>query len=269
MHQTNSDFLRLLLRYYVENGRLLPWRTVGKDGTSNPYHILVSELMLQQTQVERVIPKYEAFLARFPTLQSLAEATLGEVIELWSGLGYNRRAKYLHDASKVLVQKDFPREVEQLVVLKGVSKNTASAILTYAFNQKHVFVETNIRTVIIDTFFADNEQVTDKEIEVKLAELLKEYHGSYRDFYWALMDYGTFLKKSGNKAHKRSTAYKKQARFQGSVRQLRGELIRRAQARQSLAQVRADLSDKRLESVLSTLVQEGLLRVTETTIEIA
>jgi A/G-specific adenine glycosylase len=134
------------------------------------------------------------------------------------GLGYNRRAKYLLEAAALLRGREFPRTVEELVKLKGVSRNTASAILTYAFNQKHIFVETNIRTVIIATFFSQSGSVEDKQIESKLEELLDVYSGNYCEFYWAIMDYGTYLKKQGNKAHQKSKLYKKQSSFPGSVR---------------------------------------------------
>ncbi len=269
MSKTDEQFLEKLMAYYTDYGRQLPWRNVQPNGESDPYSILVSELMLQQTQVERVIPKYESFLARFPNLESLAQAPLSAVIEQWMGLGYNRRALYLHQAAKALQGAIFPRTIDELVVLKGVSKNTAAALLTYAFNQKHTYVETNIRTVIIGTFFNEKSGVSDKDIEIKLEQLFDIYKGSYREFYWALMDYGTFMKRQGSTAHKRSSTYKKQSRFNGSVRQLRGQLLRRARSQQLLKDLHDELKDDRLDDTVATLVSEGFIRVVDGRLEIA
>lgn len=269
MDRQNQDFLGKLFAFYSRYERSLPWREIGDEDPYRAYKILVSELMLQQTQVERVIPKYELFVKLFPSTESLAEATLGEVLGVWIGLGYNRRAKYLLEAAALLRGREFPRTVEELVKLKGVSRNTASAILTYAFNQKHIFVETNIRTVIIATFFSQSGSVEDKQIESKLEELLDAYSGNYCEFYWAIMDYGTYLKKQGNKAHQKSKLYKKQSSFPGSVRQLRGELLRRAAYGQSLAQLRDEVPDTRLDDVLARLVQEELVSIDNEQVKIA
>lgn len=269
MNQTDSNFFAVLINYYAEHQRVLPWREAQKDGTINPYHVLVSELMLQQTQVERVIPKYDSFLKQFPTIESLARAQLSEVLDVWLGLGYNRRALYLLEAAKTLYKLEFPQTVDALVALKGISHNTAAAILTYAYNQKHSFVETNIRTVMIYTFFNDTFQVSDKEIEARLEQLLDTYEGSYREFYWAMMDYGTFLKKQGSNSHRKSKQYKKQASFAGSKRQLRGEILRRAAENQTVIKITHDIKDARLDQVLQELEKDGLIRVTDKRIEIA
>src|SRR4030095_9666003 len=155
----SETFREVVLEYYREHGRELPWRHPG----TTVYEILVSEMMLQQTQVKRVIPKYQSFLKRFPTIQSLANAPLSEVLSEWSGLGYNRRAKYLHDAAKQLVSKVGPWKLEDLTECKGIGHNTAVAVLVYAYNRPLVFIETNIRTVCIHHFFNDKENITDKE----------------------------------------------------------------------------------------------------------
>ncbi len=259
---TNHRFLVMLFHFYGASARILPWRLPEKDGTFNPYKIMLSELMLQQTQVERVIPKYEAFISRFPTIESLAQSQLSEVISLWQGLGYNRRAKYLHENAQLLSIKPFPRTIEELTKLKGVGSNTAAAILTYSFDEKHIFIETNLRTVLIDSFFdGEKDQVSDALLERKLQEILNRYHGSMRDFYWAIMDYGSMLKRQGNTAHRKSKSYKKQALFSGSIRQLRGEIVRRAIKGESMHILKSDIEDSRIDAVIEKLVAEKLIVV--------
>lgn len=195
--------------YYRTHSRYdLPWRQPDATGQFNPYHILVSEVMLQQTQVSRVVPKYYDFIATFPDPKTLAEATLAEVLAVWSGLGYNRRAKFLWQSAVQLHTEAtdiFPHEVDALERLPGIGYNTAGAIAAYAFNKPVVFVETNIRTVIIHHFFADQTQVTDKQLvpilQAALEDLPKDQ--TPRTWYWALMDYGTHLKQTvGNRDRK-------------------------------------------------------------------
>lgn len=135
------------MTWFRQQGRDLPWRH-----TRNPYHILVSELMLQQTQVERVIPKYHAFLAQFPDVQSLAAAPTSAVITAWQGLGYNRRAVYLQRTAQAVVnehQGQFPRDVATLRSLPGIGPYTAGAIACFAFEQDVAFLDTNIRRVVL------------------------------------------------------------------------------------------------------------------------
>lgn len=202
--------------------RDMPWR---RD--TRPYYVLVSELMLQQTQVDRVVPKFEAFVQRFPDVATLATVPLADVLTLWNGLGYNRRAKYLHEAAKMIVADfagNFPANEDDLQRLPGVGPNTAGAILTYAFNQPAIFVETNVRTVFFQHFFPDGDKVADNEIRQLMAEIID--HDNPREFYWALMDYGTSLKKQGVGRLQQSQHYKKQSALKGSVREIRGQIIR-------------------------------------------
>ncbi len=148
-----------LLDWYAENRRDLPWRN-----TDDPYCILVSEVMLQQTQVSRVIPKYHDFLEQFPTMEDLAEAPLSDVLELWSGLGYNRRAKYLKQAAeKVMDEYDgrFPRNPQELQELPGVGPYTANAVASFAFNSGGPVFDTNVRRVL----YRFHGQMTDAELE--------------------------------------------------------------------------------------------------------
>jgi len=252
-----------LWKFYEENGRHdLPWRMAEADGSFDPYKIVVSELMLQQTQVPRVVPKFNDFLVKFPSFKVLAAAPLADVLRAWSGLGYNRRAKFLWQTARV-VSKDFggtlPQTREALITLPGIGPNTAGAILAYAFNQPAVFVETNIRSVFIHHFFADEEKVADKAIIEKL-EMLLNGEPEPRALYWALMDYGTFLKQTTGNAARRSTGYAKQSAFHGSRRQVRGTVLRALQERpKNFAELAAEVSDGRLQSVLDDLLREEMI----------
>jgi A/G-specific adenine glycosylase len=248
--------------YYHGHGRHdLPWRQAGKGGF-DAYHVVVSELMLQQTQVSRVIAKYHLFLERFPTVHSLAEAPLGDVLRAWSGLGYNRRAKFLWQTALSVTQNYhgiFPGQRNELIKLPGIGSNTAGAILAYAYNRPAVFIETNIRTVYIHHFFHDRANVTDKAILELVAETLDSEYP--REWYWALMDYGAYLKQSLGNPNHRSTTYTKQSTFQGSRRQIRGRVLRLlGTGPRTAAELQQQIPDKRLPAVLDTLSDERLIR---------
>lgn len=256
-----ADFLRELEAYYQANARVLPWRIPEPDGGFDAYKILVSEIMLQQTQVGRVASKYEEFLKLFPTADALAEAPLPAVLAAWSGLGYNRRAKFLWQAAGQLVAHSQPWDFDTLVACPGIGPNTAAAVLAYAYDLPVLFIETNIRTVIIHHFFADRQNIPDKQILQTLAEI-RSLEGKLgnREFYWAMMDYGTYLKSTVGNVNRQSRAYAKQSKFQGSRRQIRGQVIRLLLGGpQSLAQVQEQIPDTRLHDVLEGLVQEKLL----------
>ena len=257
-----SGFQDMLRDYYGRHGRDLPWRQAETDGTFNPYKILVSEIMLQQTQVPRVIPKYAAFLERFPSLLSLAEAEQGEVLRLWSGLGYNRRARYLHQAAQTIhkeYQGKAPLILNTLTKLPGIGKNTAGAILAYAYNEPVLFVETNIRSVYIHHFFNDRNDVSDAEILEVLRMTLDTK--DVRGFYWALMDYGTYLKAHHGNAARKSKHYTRQSAFVGSKRQIRGIVLKLlTEDDRSLAELKQAIDDGRLEGVLADLTKEKLIR---------
>ncbi len=156
MNPSKPDELQgRLLAWFAEHARDLPWRR-----TRDPYQVLVAEIMLQQTQVERVIPKYLAFLAAFPTLEALAAAPTAEVIRLWTGLGYNRRAVNLQRAARAVLEEHggrFPREVEALRRLPGVGPYTAGAVACFAFEQDVAFMDTNIRRVLRRALFGPEE----------------------------------------------------------------------------------------------------------------
>jgi A/G-specific adenine glycosylase len=253
-------FMRTIWEQGSELYRDMPWRQ-----DTRPYYVLVSELMLQQTQVARVVPKFEAFVAAFPDEASLANASLADVLKLWQGLGYNRRAKFLHQAAKRIVDDfggTFPSDYADILSLPGVGKNTAGAILAYAFNQPAIFVETNIRTVYIHHFFADSFDVDDKAIIERLEATLDRRNP--REFYWALMDYGSWLKANGVRNNASSKHYKKQSPLEGSLRQMRGRIIRQlAQGDLSESDLRSAVqADERFEMALTRLQAEGLVSVT-------
>lgn len=259
MAKVDTDLQEVLQRVPL---RAMPWREIQPDGTIDPYKVMVSEIMLQQTQVARVIPKYQAFIEKFPNVASLAKAPLSEVLKVWSGLGYNRRAKFLHEAAKQLSQQEFPQTIDELVKLPGIGKNTAGAMIVYAYNQPELFVETNIRTVYIHHYFHDQKDIPDTAILARLAETLDKKQP--REFYWKLMDYGTSLKKEHGNASQKSKVYVKQSKFQGSNRQVRGHILREL-AHQDMTDkdLQESIPDDRLQDVLEVLQVEGLITKTK------
>lgn len=213
----------LVRREYEAYGRhALPWRR-----TRDPYKILVSEVMLQQTQVERVVPYYQSFLKRFPRVETLAEAPLSDVLRIWQGLGYNRRAKMLHEAANVVVREyggRFPKTPDALEKLPGIGHYTARAVAAFAYNADVVMLETNIRTVLLHHLFPDTKDVTDAELLAALETLLPA--GESRIWYWSLMDYGSALKRAGVRTNARQKGYVKQSTFKGSSREARGAVLK-------------------------------------------
>ncbi len=255
-----KQFFRDVWSYYDRHARVLPWRIAAPDGSFDPYKVLVSELMLQQTQVARVVPKYQEFVASFPTVAALAEAELAAVLRLWNGLGYNRRAKYLLEAARKLKGEAGAWSVPLLESCKGIGYNTAAAICVYTYNQPHIFIETNVRTVYIHHFLRSEASVSDSAIHALLEETIDKERP--REFYWALMDYGAHLKRSGIKNVSQSKHYKAQSAFSGSRRQVRGEVIKVLTQMNgvAMADLRELVADKRLNDVITELVDEGLVR---------
>jgi A/G-specific adenine glycosylase len=221
-----KEFRDKIWEYHSKNRRDLPWRR-----TQDPYKILVSEIMLQQTQVKRVLLKYKSFLKRFPTLKSLAEAPLRDVLIEWQGLGYNRRGSNLKKTAEFIRKEfngKFPKTFEELIKLPGIGQSTAGALLNFCFNTPTVFIETNIRSVFLYFFFKDSSDVSDTLIREKVEYTL--VHTNSREWYYALYDYGTMLKLSKDPAtriiHRVSKHYKKQSRFQGSNRETRSQILK-------------------------------------------
>lgn len=275
MHTTKQErkFIETVWRYYTTHGRHdLPWRNLPKSlsEADQTYYILVSEVMLQQTQVPRVLIKYAEFLAAFPNVRALARAPLGDVLRVWQGLGYNRRAKLLHVCAQEIVQKyngNFPRTYTALRELPGIGPYTAAAIMAFAYNEAVPLIETNVRTVYLHHFFAGEADVHDKDL-LPLIEQTQEKENA-RTWYWALMDYGAYLKQTLGNQNTRSRHYTKQSTFKGSDRQLRGMLLRRlsqsSQSEASLVVTCTPFTSVQITTQLHNLMREGLVERTRRT----
>lgn len=265
MQHRLQQFQTFLLRWHQLYGRhTLPWRQ-----TIDPYHILVSELMLQQTQVSRVIPKYLIFLQRFPSLQELADAELADLLIAWQGLGYNRRARYLWELARVVVGQyggQMPTEENLLRQLPGLGPYTTAAIMAFAYNQPVALIETNVRTVYLYHFFSAQQTISDQDLMTLIAASVPSDHA--RDWYAALMDYGSYLKSVVPNPSRKSKHHTRQSTFVGSVRQVRGEIIRLLAEAQVLAKpaVSTDMLKSQLtsnkqhfEEALAQLVADKLI----------
>ena len=244
--------LRVFVEFVAKKGRELyrdlPWRR-----TYDPYAIWISEVMLQQTQVSRVDGRWQRWLERFPTVDALAAAAPSDVLEEWQGLGYNRRALSVHRAAQAISEAGgvFPQDPKELVKLPGIGPATAAGIRAFAFNLHGVYLETNVRTVFLHELYPQAEGVPDSEL-VPLVELTcpasvtnaadavaagadaavntaaetDETELTPRSWYYALLDYGAYLKKTIPNPSRRSKSHVKQSRFEGSHRQKRAELLR-------------------------------------------
>lgn len=255
---TVSEFQDTVWDFYAKNARDFPWRRPDASGNFDLYRILVSEVMLQQTQVNRVVPKYLDFLQRFPTSDVLASAPLSDVLTMWNGLGYNRRAKYLWQAAGQLRAEQ--QTVESLSALPGIGKNTAGAILAYAYNTPTVFIETNIRTVFIHYFFPNKTEVSDADLLPIINEALDTEHP--REWYWALMDLGTHIKANHGNVARQSKHHIRQSVFEGSRRQVRGRILKELIAgSQPMDALSVLVSDERFGEVLKDLTKEGLVTI--------
>lgn len=258
-----AQFRKLIREHYRLHGRVLPWRL-----TWEPYCVFISEVMLQQTQVGRVLEKYGEFIRTFPDFAALASAPLADVLRLWQGLGYNRRAMWLKEGALAIMERfsgSLPRSCEALVTLPGIGSATAASIAAFAFNEPTVFIETNIRTVFIHFFFHGADGVRDSEIRPLVARTLDRRDP--RTWYYALMDYGTMLKKEGEKGHRRSAGYRKQSRYHGSDREVRGAILRLLVERKALPEaVLVDLlcsPEEKVRRNLGDLQREGFVRESE------
>lgn len=210
--------------FYAKNRRDLPWRN-----DINPYRIVVSEIMLQQTQAGRVVDKFNAFIEAFPDFGALNRASSTEVLRLWKGLGYNRRALALKRIATQFADTNsvFPRNPIEIDLLPSIGPATAASIAVFAFNEPHTFIETNVRRVFIHHFFKNRRKpVSDNEI-FPLVEASVDVEKP-RDWYYALMDYGSFLVKQVPNPNRKSKHYTKQSKFNGSNRQIRGLVLEAA-----------------------------------------
>ncbi len=275
------DIQTCVLSWYEKNARNLPWRQ-----TTDPYNILVSEMMLQQTQVERVIPKYNAFLEKFPTTKALASAPTGEVLKLWSGLGYNRRALYLQKCAQTIETQNqgrFPETEQELQELPGIGPYTRAAVLSFAFNKNIVVIDVNIELLYKRIFYgkADN-------IQAIAQELLPEERS--RDWHNALMDIGALfctaknpkcddcpLKEfcaSANKSerHEATRQKKKVVPFKESDRIVRGTILKfltkqnnqnKDAIYEQLLQENIKREKEKFEEILVQLKKDGLVKTNE------
>ncbi len=296
-----QSFQKEVLEYYHKNKRIMAWRDI-----SDPYLIFVSEMMLQQTQVERVKIKYAEFIAQFPTIKSVAHADKSQILIVWQGLGYNRRALFIRRACEEILQTHngvFPTDFTELQTLPGIGPSTAGALCAFAYNQPIFFIETNVRAVLLHFFFKNKEKVSDKEImeilkkvtpygEIKshhskqnhlhpqpdqesgtISENFHLYengvltHTSPRDWYYALYDYGTYLKKTlgknKTKLHQKSKHYNKQSKFEGSFRQKRAHVLKLKLYNPDISDteiiLKLKLESQEFEDVITSLNKDGLI----------
>ncbi len=251
-----EKFQQEILEWWGENARELPWR---EDPTQ--YHVLVSEIMLQQTQVSRVVPKYLEFIEQFPTIEALANAETAHLLRVWSGLGYNRRALWLREAAKGIVERgEFPEREEELRMLKGIGPYTSRSILIFAFNRDLATVDTNIRRVLIASGFA-SEDMTETQIQEIAERTLPE--GKSSDWHNALMDYGSMVLTSDSTG---ITPRYSQSRYSGSSREIRGLVIQLMieHDEMTLSHLSSEVGKRNLDTgelseIVEQLVNEGFL----------
>lgn len=288
-----SRIQEAVLRWYAVYGRHnLPWRNLAERGIDIPYGVLVSEIMLQQTQVERVIPKYEAFLVRFPMIEALANAPTAEVITLWSGLGYNRRAIMLQKAVQAVVRDyggQLPFEPELLRKLPGIGPYTAGAVAAFGFNQPVAMVDTNIERFFELLIFGYAKPLSR---ELATIALMWVPSGQSREWYSALMDLMTLVRRERTPRAQQRKLFEligimptwqlpelgdallvrpKQTAFKGSRRYLRGRVIAFLQSQpshaatyQALEEICKDgLGSYSLSGIVEQLRRDGLVVYTD------
>ncbi len=258
-HQVKA-FQKKVYGHYHNHGRNLPWRS-----NLNPYRVLISEVMLQQTQVERVISKFGVFIAAFPDFPVLAKAPLPELLRIWQGMGYNRRALSLKALAQKVIDEHggrLPSEPEKLITLPGVGKYTAGAVGAFAFNKPVVFMDTNIRRVFIHEFFHDRDGIHDDELAPLIERTMDTENP--RKWYNALMDYGATLMKGRANPNRRSAHYARQSPFDNSNRQVRGRIVKILLEKSPLllSQIvqRTGMEDDRVKKSLAQLEKEGFIR---------
>lgn len=257
----------------VARYRDLPWRNLD-----DPYAVLVSEVMLQQTQVVRVKGRWERFMRMFPTVDSLAAASASDVLSEWQGLGYNRRALALKRAAEECSKRfagRLPETAEGLQALPGIGPATAAGVMAFAHDMPGVYLETNVRTVFIHELFPDRDKVPDKELAPLVASTCPA--SGARAWYYALLDFGAYLKSQVGNASRRSAHYSRQSAFEGSRRQKRAELVRVVLADPGIAAPaaaerlddfervhgRGPVEEALFASIVADLEREGFFRVEE------
>lgn len=259
-----KSFHKKIFEFYKEHKRNLPWRK-----TTNPYYIMISEIMLQQTQVPRVIEKYDKWIQQFPKVEDLAQAELKLVLQLWSGLGFNSRGKRLQDTAKIISKKYkgiVPNTPEELETLPGIGPYTSKAILIFANNENIATVDTNIRRILIHEFKL-SEDLNNKEIQKIAEQILPK--GKSRDWHNALMDYGTTIitaRKSGIKSKG------KQSTFKGSRREVRAGILKNILNEEKITVQKAKKlfpkTQYNVKEILEELVSEEIITKNKNTYEI-
>jgi A/G-specific adenine glycosylase len=260
--QQIAAFRRLVRSYYRQHGRRFAWRN-----TYNPYRIMVSEIMLQQTQTSRVSERYPKFLERFPNVKALAAAPLYEVLKIWEGMGYYRRAKNLHACAQHVCGSfngRIPKEYDALLSLPGIGSYTAAAISVFAHNIAIPMIETNIRCVYTHTFFPESIQVTDKEIMILINKTMDRTHP--REWFYSLMDIGVVLKKYDSSLNQRSAQYVRQSKFRGSNRELAAKILKLVLHPPYSVSIKRiatllDADQNRIQEQVSRLETDKLIRV--------
>ena len=265
-----EDFQRKVKAMGEEHHRELPWRYID-----DPYAVLVSEVMLQQTQVKRVLDYWPRFMRTFPSIDALASSEVSLVLEMWQGLGYNRRALALRKSAEICSRDykgNLPVSYDELVALPGIGPATAAGVLSFALQKPSMYLETNVRTVFLHELFPGECDVHDKLIEPLVRRSCPNVDP--RSWYYALLDYGAYLKATNPNPSRRSKHHSKQSKFEGSRRQKRAEILRMVLASEGMAepQIVRELTDferehKReapdeslVEDILSDLLSEGFLR---------
>lgn len=270
--RSRDEFVALVAERGAELYRDFPWRNIA-----NPYAVLVSEVMLQQTQVVRVQKFWPRWLALFPTVDALAAADTATVLEAWQGLGYNRRALALKRACETCAAEnagELPRTVDELVALPGIGPATAAGVVAFAYDEPAVYLETNVRSVFLHELFPESEGVSDKELVPYVADTCPQ--SGARSWYYALLDYGAHLKQQVANPSRRSKHYTRQSAFEGSHRQKRSFILKQVLASPEgvgRGQVLGELNDaeraagrgevgaEQFEALVAELAAEGFFRL--------
>ena len=251
----------------------LPWRYLD-----DAYLVYVSEVMLQQTQVARVLKRWPRFVAAFPSIDALASADAADVLEMWQGMGYNRRAlamKRTADECSARYEGNLPRTYDELLALPGIGPATAAGIMAFAYGQPSVYIETNVRAVFIHEFFPDAGVVDDRELRPLVEATCSQ--DDPRGWYYALLDWGAHLKGTGENPSRRSAQYSRQGAFEGSRRQKRAFVLREVLGQPGIgmdqvhaaldaaeaAAGRGDVPQDVFAGIVEDLAREGFFRVQE------
>lgn len=271
------EFNEILFDWNDDVYRPMDWRPKKRDtkATLDPYRILVSEIMLQQTQVDRVRTKFAQFLQRFPDVEALANAPLSAVLTLWSGLGYNRRAKYLHQAAQEVVHAyggNFPRDFSALQKLPGIGRSTAGAIMAFAWNEPYPMIDTNLRRILVRTFY-DGKIPSDAVLFDFAQSMIPEGRG--RAWNYAMLDLGALVCTARRHSDEcpmfdfhgdvTDFVYKKApSKFKGSKRSYRGALLKLLVQKGTCRRVDAEKlfvgTPYDGKAVVNELIAEGIIK---------